>query len=202
MRDTWHTTMCKCRPVSLSLSLFVLCTLSPAWCQCISRSISVSLSPSFCHPSATYHSVFTLYNLCERESESSESKGGVVVDNVCKFVRDHPVLCNKYTALFCLLLCLFVSFFLSLSLRSFSSFQKTSPNLHPPSFALRLLHLSIHPSMHPCLPWLTVVSCRETVNNLSGGVVLSCPAPHFWLAAALRNIWWSARNPHTQGYHQ
>lgn len=205
MRDAWHMTMCKCRLVALS---FALCTLSPAWCRCMSRSISVSLSPSSRHPSATYHSVFTLHNLCERMSESSERKGGVAVDNVCKFVRDHPVLCNKYTALFCLLLCLFISFF-SLSLSrplspwSFSSFQKTfcEPSSSSHLLSVSFIYLSIHPCIH-AFPWLTVVSCRGAVNNLSGGVVLPCPAPHFWLAAALRNIWWSARKPHTQGYHQ
>lgn len=150
--ETHDTRPCVSVAPSLSLSLFVLCTLSPAWCQCISRSISVSLSPSFCHPSATYHSVFTLYNLCERESESSESKGGVVVDNVCKFVRDHPVLCNKYTALFCLLLCLFVSFFLSLSLSPKLFFFPENFSKPSPSFICSPSPSSIYPSVHASMP--------------------------------------------------
>lgn len=160
MRDTWHMTMCKCRLVALS---FALCTLSPAWCRCMSRSISVSLSPSSRHPSATYHSVFTLHNLCERMSESSERKGGVAVDNVCKFVRDHPVLCNKYTALFCLLLCLFVSFF-SLSLvlslpEAFLLSRKLFANLHPPLICSPSPS-SIYPSIHASMPSLGWQWCR------------------------------------------
>lgn len=130
------------------------------------------------HPSC-YPSVFPLYSLCERsERESDEGNGGVaVVDNVCEFVRKHPVLCNKYTVLFCLLLCLLTHFSLSSSpVRFFFPFSKYPSNLHPPSFALRLF---THPSMHPSLPWLTVVSCREAVNNSSGWAVLPLPAPHF-----------------------
>lgn len=115
-------------------------------------------------------------------------------DNVCKFAREHPVLCNKYTVFSCL----FVSF---LSPHCACSPKKLIQvfillgiALHCPS----PFHPSIYPSIHSTLPWLTVVSCREAVNNLSGRVVPLCPAAHFWLGTYLGNIWQSTCNPPTR----
>lgn len=163
---------------------------------------SLFLSPSFSCPSANHHPVFHLLNLCvcvlKREGESSENRGGVAVDNVCKFVREHPVLCNKYTVLLCLLLCLFISFYLSPLLL----FQKNPSNLHPPWFCSPSPSF-IHPFMHQTFLWLTVVSCRETVNNLSGWVVLPCPAllPFFWLATEQKWTFGGVHATHTFSHH-
>lgn len=77
-----------------------------------------------------------------------------------------------------------------------------SSSSNSPSKPSTLLHLlficsSFHPLHHPSLPWLAGVSCSEAVNNSSRWVVLPSPAPHFWLAVALKNIWRRARCPHT-----
>lgn len=135
-----------------------------------------------------------LGTICVRVSVRDRA-GRLLVDNVCKFVREHPVLCNKYTALFCLLFCPFISFHLSKAV-VLPKKRETPLNLHPPWFALHILHPSIHPSfhpfLHPTLAWLRVVSCREAVNNLSALVVLPCTAPLFWM----KNILRGTRNPH------
>lgn len=186
-------------PYSLSVSLSLLYAHQPGANLRLRASIGLSLTII---QSVTYQSFLCTACARGRERASGEGKGGVVVDNVCKFVREHPALCNKYTVLFCLLLCVLIHSSLSSTPVRFFFFSKYPSNLHPPSFALRLF---THPSMHPSLPWLTVVSCREAVNNSSGWVVLPFPAPHFWLAVVLKNVWWCARNQHTyfhQGFDQ
>lgn len=116
-----------------------------------------------------------------------ERAGGLLVDNVCKFIREHPVLCNKYTALFCLLFFCLSPFYLSKAVvLPEKPFKSSSPPIHS------LYPSSIHASLHPTHTWLRVVSCREAVNNLSALVVLPCAAPLFWM----ENIWRGTRNPH------
>lgn len=168
-------------PYSPSVSLSPSCTHTSLMPVYVSEPQSLFLSPSNC-----YLSIFpSVQSVQEKERESSEGKGQVVVDNVCKFVREHPVPCNRYTVLLCLLLYLLISLS-PLSSPALFFFFKIP---FKPSLLLHLLfvYLSIHPCIHPSLG-LTVVSCREAVNNSSGWVVLPFPAPHVWLAVALRNI--------------
>lgn len=91
------------------------------------------------------------------------------MDKLCKFGREHSVLSNKYMALFCLFLCMFVPFFTNVlffhknPLKSIVLLQ---------FFSMQFLCPSIHPSIHLFISWPTVVSCRNAVNNLSAWIAL------------------------------
>lgn len=153
------------------------------WCQ----SMSLSHSLSFSHPHSAKQ--LPLGTVCERERERARESCWWIMcadlsGSILFFVTS--TLCSAHLRLSSPL----VFFFFILS--------KYPSNLHHRSFAL---HLFIHPSVHPSLPWLTVVSCRDAVNNSSDWVVLSFLAAHLLLAVVLKNIWRRARWPHMH-FHQ
>lgn len=135
-------------PYSLSVSLSLLYAHQPGANLRLRASIGLSLTII---QSVTYQSFLCTACAGGRERASGEGKGGVVVDNVCKFVREHPVPCNKYTVLFCLLLCLLIHSSLSSTPVRFFSFQNTLQTftlLH-----LLFVYLPIHPCIHPSPGW-------------------------------------------------
>lgn len=86
-----------------------------------------------------------LGTICVRVSVRDRA-GRLLVDNVCKFVREHPVLCNKYTALFCLLFCPFISFHLS---KAVVLPKKEKPLKSSSSLICSSYPSSIYPSILP-----------------------------------------------------
>lgn len=154
MRDAWHMTMCKCRLVALSL-LHYAHSHQPDADVCL----GASLSPSHHHPAIHLLPIIlsSLCTICVREwARAVNAKegwrwimcanlSGIILFSVTSTQRS-SVSSYVSSSPF------FLSLSSSLSLKLFffpENFLRTFILL---SFALRLLHLSIHPSMHPCLP--------------------------------------------------